>query len=185
MSAQVQNRLVTAEELFDRPDDGFRYELVRGELKQMSPPGEEHGILVVEVAASLHNHVKANKLGMVYAGETGFKLASDPDTVRAPDVAFVSRERLERLAPGVGYRPEAPDLVVEIISPSDRYTEVDEKVSQWLEAGTRMVLVVNPRNRSVRMHRSQQGGRLLAGEDVIDGADVVPGWKLPVGELFA
>jgi Uma2 family endonuclease len=185
MSIGVQNRLVTAEELLDMPDDGCQYELIRGELKKMSPPGEGHGILVVRVTLSLGNHVQANKLGQVYAGEAGFKLSVDPDTVRAPDVAFVSQERLDKLAPGTGYRPEAPDLVIEIISPSDRYTDVDEKVSEWLDAGVGMVLVLNPRNRTVRMYRSQGEMQLLKEGDVIDGADVVPGWRLPIGELFS
>jgi Uma2 family endonuclease len=161
MSTPVQARLMTAEELLDMPDDGFRYELVRGELKKMSPPGEEHGILVARVTTSLYNHVDAHGLGIIYAGEPGFKLSVSPDTVRAPDVAFISQERLDKLPPGKGYRPEAPDLAVEIISPSDRYAEVEEKVVGWLDAGTRMVLVLNPRSRTAKSYRSPKELRFL------------------------
>jgi len=176
---------MTAEELLAMPSDGFRYELVRGELRQMAPPGEEHGILVVNIALSLGEHVKTNRLGRVYAGKPGFKLTSSPDTVRALDLAFVSQENLDRLPPGTGYRPGAPDLAVEIISPSDRYTDVEEKVFAWLEAGTRMVLVVNPRKRTVTVYRSLHDIHMLTEAEAIDGADVVLGWRLPLRELFA
>jgi Uma2 family endonuclease len=160
----------------------------------MSPPGEQHGIFAFRVAFSLGNHVEPNNLGQVYIGEPGFKLAANPDTVRAPDIAFVSRERLDKLTPSTGYRPEAPDLVIEIIplgsrcartSPSDRYIEVEEKVFEWLDAGTLMVLVVNPRKRTVSVYRSRHDIHVLIEEDTIDGGDVVPSWTLPVAELFA
>jgi Uma2 family endonuclease len=183
MSTPATARLMTAEELLDMPDDGFRYELVRGELKKMSPPGEEHGILVARVTASLYHHVDGQ--GLVYAGEPSFKLGSTPDTVRAPDVAFISQERLDRLPPGTGYRPEAPDLAVEIISPSDGYAEVEDKVAGWLDASTRMVLVLNPRSRTAKIYRSLKEMRFLGEGDIIDGEDVVPGWRLPVNALFA
>ena len=111
-------------------------------------------------------------------------VSSDPDTVRAPDAAFVSRERLEEVGETDGYWPGAPDLVVEVISPNDRYTEVEEKVAEWLEAGARMVIVVNPRRHSVRVHRSPSDVIDLAEGDVIDGADVVPGWTIPISEIF-
>jgi Uma2 family endonuclease len=183
----IQVKPMTADELFDLPDDGFRYELVRGELKKMAPPGEEHGLLVAEVTASLSAHVKANNLGRVYAGEVGFRLTADPDTVRASDVAFVSQARLDALAPGTGYRPQAPDLVVKVVSPSDRYDELEAKVLEWLEVGVRMVLVVNPRKRIVTVYRSHHEIQILSESegDAIDGAEVVPGWRLPLRELFA
>jgi Uma2 family endonuclease len=185
MDVQIERRRMRADELFMMPDDGFRYELVRGELRRMSPTGEEHGLLVTRLTLSLGNHVEREKLGAVYTGEPGFKLRSDPDTVRAPDLAFVRRERLAELAPGTGYRTQAPDLVAEVISPGDLYAEVDEKVSEWLEAGVAMVLVVNPRNRTVRVYYSPNDMRLLREGDVIEGGDVVPGWTLALDELFA
>lgn len=185
MSTQLQSRLLSADELLALPDDGYRYELVKGELKKASPPGEQHSILVVRLTLSLGAHVEANRLGQVYAGEPGIKLSSNPDTVRAPDVAFVRQERLEALPPGTGHREEAPDLVVEVVSPSDLYTDVDEEVAQWLEAGVRVVLVVNPRNRSVSVYRSPYEMKRVTGRDVIDGEDVVPGWQLGLEQLFA
>lgn len=165
------------------PDDGFRYELVRGELRRLPPAGDEHGCLALEIASHLKNHVKANNLGRTYAAETGFKLASDPDTVRAPDAAFVSRERVEK----AGYWPGAPDLAVEVVSPNDTHAQVTGKALAWLDAGCRMVLVADPERRAVTVYRSRSDIRILTSEagDAIDGADVVPGWKLSIAELFA
>src|SRR5437870_12275785 len=141
MSATLTKQM-TADELLAMQDDGFRYELVKGELIKMPPTGDEHGEVTVEVTTPLHLHVKKNNLGKVYAAETGFKLASDPDTVRAPDIAFVRRERVEATGTLKGYRPGAPYLVVEVLSPSDTIGKVEAKVAQWLEAGARMVWVV-------------------------------------------
>jgi Uma2 family endonuclease len=177
-------RLMTAEQLQLMPDDGYRYELIRGEQKKMSPAGSYHGILTASVTGSLIVHVRVNNLGKVLTGDPGFLISSDPDTVRAPDAAFISRERLEETGETDGYWPGAPDLVVEVISPNDRYTEVEEKVAEWLEAGARMVVVVNPRRRSVRVHRSLSDVIDLTEGDVIDGANVVPGWTLPISEIF-
>ena len=177
-------RPMTAEDLLLLPDDGYRYELIRGELKQMSPAGNYHGRLASNVNVPLGGYVRANDLGRTYVADTGYLISSDPDTVRAPDVAFISRERLEEIGETDGYWAGAPDLVVEVISPNDRYTEVEEKLTEWLEAGARMVIVVNPRRRSVRVHRSPSDVIDLTQGDVIDGADVVPGWTLPISEIF-
>ncbi|MDQ3458220.1 MAG: Uma2 family endonuclease [Deinococcota bacterium] len=176
---------ITAEDLLRMPDDGFRYELVRGELRKMAPAGHEHGGIVMNVSTPLDQHVRANDLGRVYAAETGFKLASNPDVVRAPDVAFVSRKRLEEAGDTEGYWPGAPDLAVEVISPGDSYTEVEEKVVDWLEAGTHMVAVVNPRKRLITVYRSLSEVAVLTAEDSLDGGDVVPGWRVPVASLFS
>lgn len=183
----IQARQFTAEELLRMPDDGSRYELVEGELRKMAPAGGEHGYLALEVAAELRNHVKANGLGRVYTAETGFKLSSNPDTVRAPDAAFVSRERVEKAGKVRGYWPGAPDLAVEVVSPNDSYAQVTEKALAWLKAGCGMVLVVDPEEHAVTVYRSRDEIRVLTSGagDTIDGADVVPGWKLPVAELFA
>ena len=140
---------VTAEELLERPDDGFRHELVRGELREITPAGNRHGYLALEVGARLRNHVKANNLGRTYTAETGFKIASDPDTVRAPDAAFISQAHLDRVGEVEDYWPGAPDLAVEVISPGDVRTGVVEEALSWLEAGCRMVLVVDPGQRTV------------------------------------
>lgn len=178
-------KLMTAEELLRLPDDGQRHELIAGELRTMAPSGAEHGWIAVRPTTALAQYVRAHQLGRVFAAETGFVLTTDPDTVRAPDVAFVSRERVHAAGEVTGYWPGAPDLAVEVISPNDLYTEVEEKVSTWLEHGTRMVIVLNPRRRTVAVHRSPTEVRILTEAELLDGEDVVPGWRVPVRELFA
>ena len=132
----------------------------------------------------LDRHVRAHNLGVVCAAETGFKLASNPDTVRAPDVAFIRRERVQEVGDVEGYWPGAPDLAVEVVSPSDTYADVQEKVFDWLEAGTRMVILVMPRKRAVTVYRSMTDMMMLTEHDTLDGGDVVPGWKIPVRGSF-
>ena len=176
--------VVTAEELLVMPDDGYRYELVRGELRKMAPAGAEHSNIGMTVGTSLNVHVKANNLGAVFGADGGFLLARNPDTVRAPDVGFVRRERMEETGLVRGYWPGAPDLAVEVVSPNDLYTEVAEKVEDWLNAGTRMVVVVDPRRRTVSVHRPGQAAVTLAEGDGLEGGDVVPGWRLAVADIF-
>jgi Uma2 family endonuclease len=167
------------------PSDGFRYELVRGELRKMSPAGQKHGRIAMRISTSLDNHVTLNKLGAVYAAETGFLISSSPDTVRAPDVAFLSQKRLDGTGEVEGYWPGAPDLVVEVVSPGDTYTEVEEKVSEWLDAAARMVVVVNPRARSVTVYRSLTDKNVLTETETLEGGEIVPGWSVIVGDILA
>ena len=122
--------------------------------------------------------------GSVYAAETGFQLTVDPDTVRAADVAFVRQERVEAVGDTDGYWPGAPDLAVEVVSPNDLYTEIEEKVIDWLDAGTQMVVIINPRKRVVTVYRSRTNITLLTENDTLDGADIVPGWQLAVHDVF-
>lgn len=180
----VVHQLVTADELLRMPDDGFRYELVQGVLHQMSPAGFHHGRLIMNLATPLDQHVRAQKLGVVCAAETGFLLATNPDTVRAADVAFIRQERLNPVAEPEGYWPGAPDMAVEVVSPNDLYTEVDEKVTDWLDAGTRLVVVVNPRKRTVTVYRSHTQIVVLREQETLDGHDVIPGWSLLVASIF-
>jgi Uma2 family endonuclease len=176
--------LITAEELSSLPDDGYRYELVRGELRKMPPAGGDHGSTAMNIAGPLHQYIRSHKLGQVFAAETGFVLGRNPDTVRAPDVAFVRRERIEAVGKVSGYWPGAPDLAVEVISPGDLYTEVAEKVADWLAAGTALVWVVDPRRRTVTIHAGTTQMRTLSIEDTLDGEPVVPGWRLDVVDIF-
>ena len=176
---------VTAAELLAMPEDGYRYELVRGELRKMAPAGAEHGELAGNVTTSLGPYVKAHNLGKVYVNDTGFWIGSDPDHVRAPDIAFVRQERVAATGRRTGYWPGAPDLAVEVISPNDRYTEVEEKVADWLAAGVQLVVLVNPRNRTVTCRRPGQSPVILTEADTLEGGDVVPGWQMAVGDIFA
>lgn len=182
MSATTQ--LMTAEELIKLPRGKFRYELIKGELITMSPAGSEHGAVIMNLGGPLSVYVKTNNLGVVFGAETGFKLASNPDTVRAPDIAFVRRERIPPTGIPKGYWPGAPDLAVEVVSPGDTVYEVDEKVAEWLAAGASAVWVVNPKRRTVTIHRSLKDVVTLAEGDELDGQDVVPGFRCQVAEIF-
>ena len=174
--------LITADELLQMKDDGFRYELVRGELIKMSPAGHQHGRIVLNLTTPLDQFVRANQLGAVYAAETGFKLAED--MVRAPDAAFIRRERVEAVGLTTGFWPGAPDLAAEVVSPGDTYAEVEDKIADWLDAGTRLVVVVNPSTQTVALHYSRSDIRILTTDDVLDGGEVVPNWTLPVRDIF-
>jgi Uma2 family endonuclease len=146
--------------------------------------GFEHGVMVVDIGCALRAFAERARLGAVVLG-VGFLLTTDPDTVRAPDVAFVRAERIRELtAPYTGYVPGAPDLAIEVISPSDLYMDVDEKIADWLEHGTRLVFVVNPRRHTVSVHRPGQPVTILAESDLLSGEDVVPDWSLPIAEIF-
>jgi Uma2 family endonuclease len=175
----------TADELFAMPDDGFRYELVKGELIRMAPAGAEHGKVTVRITSPLFVHVDENRLGTVYAAETGFILEQDPDTVRAPDVAFVSRERLASAGATKSYAIGAPDLAVEVVSPGDTVREVEEKVRQWLVAGTRLVWVASPKMHTITVYQSLADIVVLTEKDILDGGDVVPGFSLAVAKIFS
>ena len=182
MSTTVQ--LVTADELLSRRRDGFRYELVKGELRKMSPAGSEHGFVIVNITLLLAQHVKQNGLGACFGAETGFKIASDPDTVRAPDLAFVSREHIPESGITQKFWSGAPDLAVEVVSPGDTVYEVEEKVEEWLAAGAKAVWVVNPKRRSVSVYRSMSDVTRLSEGDELEGGDVVRGFRCKVAELF-
>jgi len=183
-AAPRAGRSMTAEELFDLPDDGWRHALVRGELQRMTPAGFRHGAVIMNVAAPLSHHVKA-RLGVVCGAETGFVLARNPDTVLAPDVAFVRRERIPASGLPVAFWEGPPDLAVEVTSPGDTRPEVAEKVASWLAAGTRVVWVVDPGRGSVVVHEPGATPRRLAASDVLDGAPLFPGFRLPVADVFA
>ncbi len=182
MSATVPP--LTANELFQRPEDGFRYELIKGELRRMTPAGDEHGRVGMRLSWRLAQFVETHGLGAVYLAETGFKIASNPDTVRAPDVAFVTQARLDAMGEVKGYRPEAPALAVEVVSPRDTYSEVAEKAMEWLEAGTSIVLVVDPSKRTVTQYRSLSDIVILHEPAILDLGEVVDGFQVPIRELF-
>ena len=178
-------RLMTADELLIMPHGDFRYELVKGELRQMSPSAGPHGIVVARLTGALVQHVEAHDLGEVFGAETGFKLESDPDTVRAPDVSFISRERLPAGDFPGGFWTIPPDLAVEVLSPDDRPKQVAEKIAQYFAAGVRAVWVADAKRRTFTMHRVGVAPVVLTEEDEIDGGDIVPGFRYKVAKLFA
>jgi Uma2 family endonuclease len=183
MSTTIQ--LMTAEELLKMPKDGFRYELVKGELIRMSPAGFDHGVVGMSIGMLLAHYVKANNLGVVCLAETGFKIASDPDTVLAPDVSFVRRERIPQSGRPTAFYPGAPDLAVEVVSPGDTKKEVAGKVEARLAAGSGAVWVINPKRRTVIVYRPRGEALTLTETDELDGQDVVPGFRCRVHEIFA
>ena len=161
-----------------------RSELVEGELRMMSPAGGRHGRVALNCGRLLANHVDEHQLGVVYAAETGFVLGRDPDTVRAPDVAFVSSARAPNIDDESAFIPFAPDLAIEVISPNDTFSGVEEKAFAWLQAGTRLVLLVDPANEAVHAYRSADDIAVSGKADMISASDVVDGWQVPVAKLF-
>ena len=181
MSA-VQQTYVTAEELYGMQDDGFRCELVRGELVKMPPAGFRHGDIGLAVASHLRRHVNAMRLGRVVASDTGYQLSVDH--VLAPDVSFVSESRLPASGLPEGFFQGAPDIAVEVISPSEREQHILEKVGDYLRYGCKMVVVIRPRTRRVEVHLPNREMQILESDDVLDGGAIVPGWQLPIAEIF-
>jgi len=155
--------LIDARTLLGRRNDGQRYELVEGVLRMMSAADGRHGRVAHSLALILGTHVRSRKLGLVYAAETGFLLAREPDTVRAPDVAFVARERAVGIDDDQGFVTVVPDLVGEVVSPRDSFSDVEEKVLAWLTAGTRLVIVVDPKTRPPASDRGRRPRLATAG----------------------
>lgn len=180
----VTNRPVTAEDLFALPDDGKRHELIKGELTTIAPTGGGHGATVMTLAVPLGNHIQQRKLGVIFSAETGFIVARNPDTVRAPDIAFVAKDRIPSSGVPVKFVPLAPDLAVEVVSPNDTVYEVDEKVRDWLNAGTRLVWVVNPNRRIIEVHAPRQPSRMLTEAESLDGGNVVSGFTIALKDIF-
>lgn len=174
--------LMTADELLHAYIPDKRVELVRGVLIVREPAGSRHGLVAMNLGVELANYVKQTGAGRVFAAETGFKLASDPDTVRAGDVAFVTHERAP-LAETTGYAACAPDLVVEVLSPGDRPGAVLAKVADWLNAGTRLVWVIDPERRVARVYRQDGSLTLVSANEALDGEDVVPGFSCQLASI--
>ncbi len=185
MSSISATQSFTADELLKMPRDGYRYELNEGVLKKMSPAGSEHGVIAATMTMLLAQYFKAHKLGVVLAAETGYKIARDPDTVIAPDTSFIRQEQVDRIGRTEKFWPGAPDLAVEVVSPGDTPREVRGKVAAWLAAGTRMVWVVDAKKRTISVHRTQTDVVVLTENDVLGGADVVPGFSCTVAEVFS
>jgi Uma2 family endonuclease len=182
MRTDIQPR--TAEELFRMPNDGFRYELVKGELRKMTPAGVRHGSIISRLSAALVQHVDAQALGEVFGPDTGFKLADSPDTVRAPDIAFLRKERIPAGELTEKFWPGAPDLAVEVISLGDTLYELDEKVEEYMTSGVILVWVVNPKKRTVTVYRPGASPEVLGESDQLDGRPVLPAFQYPVAKLF-
>lgn len=182
-STLAQSAVYTAADLERLSDQGYHYELIKGELREMAPPGGTHGSTSSRITYYVSALVYEQDLGDVFAAETGFRVAAKPDTVLAPDFAFVAKERLPNPLPA-SYVPVVPDLVVETRSPKDTKRGVADKVARWLELGVRLVWELNPKERLLTVYVSGRLPRVLGEADTLDGDEVLPGFSVPVARLF-
>ena len=178
----VQRKGKTAEAFFRLPNDDTFQELIRGEVRTSPPPGSPHGRTSSEIHTVLAPFVKAQELGAMFI-ETGYRVERDPDTVLAPDLSFVRAARLPSLSDS-SYSDLVPDLVVEVISPSESRPEVERRMREWLRLGARLGWAADPRRRTVAVYRQGAETQLLGPEDVLDGGEVLPGFQCPIREFF-
>lgn len=179
-------RLYTINELLEISQrDENRYELIRGRIIVMPPAGAPHGDLAMNLGARMRVFAEDHELGKVFAAETGFVLEMNPDMVRAPDVAFVRTERLNVDGLPFGFFPGQPDIAVEIVSPNDRASEVQDKIQEWLSHGTLLVWVVEPKTKTLSIYRPDGSAQVLQSGDTLSGEDVMPGFEFQVERLFA
>lgn len=179
----VHEKLYTVEEFWNTFGGTKHVELVKGVPVEMTPTGTSHGAVSMWIGYLILNYVETHDLGMVTAAETGFVLSTDPAIVRAPDVGFIAKARLtsptsERFFDG------PPDFAVEVVSPGDTATDIHDKVMEFLHAGTRLVWVVYPRSKTVMVYKPDADAHIFDANGVLDGGEVLPGFTLPVREVF-
>ncbi len=182
--ATTKMKSLTAGDLLRLYSQGVRGELIRGVLCETVSAGTEHGQVTITLGSALHVHVRRRRLGRVIGSDSGVWLARDPDTVREPDIAYISAERLPLDVRIIGYLEVVPELVVEIISPSDTQREVNDKTRMWLSHGVSIVWEIYPADRAVMVHRSDGSSIILNEDDILDGGDVLPDFSCPVREIF-
>lgn len=182
-TSAVAERLITAEEFLEHPE-WEHCELVRGEVVRMSRAGARHGQVAMKIAGRLWEHVSKEEAGVLFAAETGFILERDPDTVLGPDVMFLSKERIPAEGIQSAHLPVAPDLAVEVVSPSDRFSQVTKKAQSYIAAGVRLVWVADPETRQAHVFRPGKPVAILAEHEALSGEDVLPGFTLPLAEIF-
>lgn len=181
----VETPRMTADDLLEMGDDAKLHELVDGKLVARAMSSIRSSALAIRVAVALGNFVYQHDLGLVGGADGAYILKQDPQTVRIPDVSFVRVDRLPPLDQQFRFLALAPDLAVEVVSPSDRANDVTEKVREYLDAGVRLIWVVHPEQRMVTVFTPDHTARLLYEDDTLDGGDVLPGFSIPVAELFA
>lgn len=175
--------LMTADEFYAAYGDRCA-ELVRGKVQEMSPASGHHGLIAGENFGQLYAFVTAHDLGRVFAAETGFILSRNPNTVRAPDAAFITRERIGENRPERGFWPVAPDLAVEVMSPNDTAEEIESKIREYFAAGTRLIWVIYPSSRTVHVYASAQQSRILSTHETLDGGELLPGFACEIAQIF-
>ena len=183
-ATDLQTRLLTADDLLQLYSEGVRGELIRGVLCESMPTGHEHGVIVVNLVILLGNFIKPGKLGSLTASDSGVWLEHDPDTVREPDIAYFSAQKIPLDQRVAGYAEVVPELVVEVASPGDSRRELNDKALMWLSYGVRLVWVVHPDTRTVDAHRPGAGASTLTENDALDGSDALPGFTCQVTDIF-
>jgi Uma2 family endonuclease len=176
--------LMTAEELMQLPDDGFRYELVNGELEKMPPPGHPHGRIAFRLSLYVGQYILEHRLGEGFATDTGFKLTSNPDTVLAPDFAFVTKERFREGKDTEGYWIGPPDLAVEVLSPSDRPGKINKQIARWFSFGARQIWLVDPKRCTVTVYRSPSDTTVFSEHEDLEADDILPGFRISLEKIF-
>jgi Uma2 family endonuclease len=177
--------LLTAEEFVRLPDSGRRRELVGGQIVEVPMPPPKHGFLCMDLAASVYNHVRANDLGRVATNDSWVKTRGGPDTVRGADIAFWSYERLARGPVPDGLIPVPPDLVIEVRSPSEGWSDVFIKVGEYLAAGVRVACILDPKSETLSLYRDDEFQQILTADDEFTLPDVLPGFRVKVGQYLA
>lgn len=180
----LPKQTLTAEEFAALDLGDARSELIEGVIHTMPPTFEDHGKYTMRLSVLLGHYVFTHHLGEMYAAETGFLLAHNPDTVRAPDIAFIQRDRLPSPQPQPRWVPVIPDLVVEVASSGDRPAEIRQKAAMWVDGGVRLVWVVLPGERVVEVYRAGEAVMRLQDIDLLDGGEVVTGFSAPVSAIF-
>ena len=182
--ATAKNKLLTAEDLLRLNSQGIKGELIRGVLHETVSVGKVHARIAIRIGGEFDRYARRHRMGQVGGSDGGVFIERNPDTVREPDVYFVSADRLPLDDDSDGYLEVVPELVVEIVAPSDSETDVREKISMWLELGVSMALEVRPSERAVMVHRPGTSPMTLTGDDVLEVGDVLPGFSLPLSEIF-
>ncbi len=183
MPANAGQEFMTADELLVLEIPGKTSELIRGRLVVHEPPGSYHGQVAGQLTVLVGSYVRAQRLGRVFGQDTGFRIASDPDTVRAPDFAFLRIDRCAEVRPR-GYGAFAPDLVAEIVSPDDSRAELLAKVGQWLDAGVRLVWVIDPERVQAQVYRGDGSVAIVDADGLLEGEDVLPGFSCALGAVL-
>jgi len=175
--------LMTAEEMMQLPDDGYRYELINGELEKMPPPGFPHGRIMMRLTVPLTQFVWDHDLGELLS-EGRVKVTSNPDTVLAAGVTFITKQRLEEAGHVAGYWPGPPDLAVEVLSPSDRPSRIKTRISRWFGYGVKQVWIVNPKDCTVTVYRSPSEATTFSGSEYLEADDILPGFRISLDRIF-
>jgi Uma2 family endonuclease len=176
--------LITAEELLQLPDDDLRHELINGELITMPLPRVPHGRIALRLSVFLGQFILDHDLGEAFATDTGFKLTSNPDTVLAPDFAFVTSEHFSEGSETEGYWPGPPDFAVEVLSPSDRPGKVNKRIALWFSFGIKQLWIVDPKNSTLIIYRSPVDATTFSGSDYLESPDLFPGFRISLDKIF-